>query len=215
MELLRNVIAFPSRVRHRWQNRRRLAVSANLQRTLKSNGEKARDAGLSSYSGIYNVALYVAIAEHDLSTYSEELVFSRSEWHRKFHARGLAVLLFEVAEDLPELLGKQYRQWLLELKVPDLYMERLNAIGKSLSTFRKAHEPFLSNIRNYIGAHRDHDAFVQFDVLEKLDVFEVFRLAPELSQPIRGLVSFHTDLLQFMGQPSVILEQLAHKAGEV
>lgn len=211
VELLRNILALPGRLRHRWKNRKRHAASASLKRTLKSNGEKALAIGLPSYAGVYNVALYVAIAEHDLCTYAEELVFARSEWHRKFHARGLAVVMFEVAEDLPELLGKQYRAWLRELDAPSTQIERLNAIGKSLSAFRKAHEPFLANVRNYVGAHRDHDAFVQLEVLEKLDVLEVFRLAPELSKPINALVSLHTDLLEFMGKPTVMLNQLARR----
>jgi len=213
VELLRNVLAFPSRIRHRWKHRNRLAASAGLQRTLKVHGEQAKTKGLESYSGIYNVALYIAIAEHDLTTYGEALLFARSDWHRKFHARGLAVLLFEVAEDLPELLGKQYRQWLTEIEAPEAFVERLNAIGKSLSTFRKTHEPFLLNVRNYVGAHRDHDAFAQYDLLEKLDPTAVFRLGPELSVPIRGLISLHTDLLHFMGKPSVILKQLGRSAG--
>lgn len=212
LELLRNAIAFPSRIRHRWKNRRRLAASASLQQTLKINGDKAHAAGIASYRGIYNVALYVAIAEQDLATYSEALVFARSEWHRKFHARGLAVLLFEVAEDLPELLGKQYRQWLKDLKAPEIYLERLNGIGKSINTFRKAHEPFLARVRNYVGAHRDHDAYTQFEVLEKLDVLEVFRMAPQLSEPVRSLIALHSDLLQHMAKPAVILSQMPKAA---
>lgn len=214
VELLRNVIAFPSRVRHRWKNRKRVAASTSLLQTLKSNGDKARAAGLPSYVGVYNVALYIAIAEHDLSTYSEAIVLARSEWHRKFHARGLAVLLFEVAEDLPELLGKRYRQWLTDFGLASEWLERLNAITKTLAVFRKAHEPFLSKVRNYVGAHRDHDAYAQFELLQSLDVLEVFRLAASLSEPIRGLVAFHTDLIQVMGKPSVILSQMYRRPNE-
>lgn len=209
LELLRNALALPGRLRHRWKNRRRLSASASLQRTLKINGDKAAVAGLASYRGIYNVALYVSIAEQDLSTYAESLVFARSEWHRKFYARGLAVLLFEVAEDLPELLGKQYREWLMDIQASADYLQRLNVIGKSINAFRKAHEPFLGRVRNYVGAHRDHDAFAQYEVLHNLDVLEVFQLAPRLSEPIRALVAFHTDLLRHMSDPSIVLRQLA------
>ena len=212
MELLRNALAFPGRLRHRWKHRKRLAASASLQKTLKVCGEKAKATGLPSYAGIYNVALYIAIAEHDLTTYGEALLFARSDWHRRFHARGLAVLLFEVAEDLPELLGRQYRQWLSEIEAPDAFIEHVNAMGKLLSAFRKTHEPFLRSVRNYIGAHRDHDAFAQYDLLAKLDPVAVFRLAPELSVPIRGLIALHTDLLHFMSKPSVILGQLGRNA---
>lgn len=211
MELLRNFIALPSRLRHRWKNRKRVAVSTDLQRTLKINGEKAREAGLHSFSGIYNVALYIAIAEHDMSTHGEAILHAPSEWHRKFHARGLAVLLFEVAEDLPTLLGKQYRQWLNDLQLAPNWLARLNTITKSIAAFRKAHEPFLSKIRNYLGAHRDHDAYAQFELLENLDVLEVFRLAATLSESIRSLIAFNHDLVRVMGNSSVILSQFARR----
>lgn len=211
VELLRNIVALPSRLRHLWKNRKRVAVSTGLQKTLKINGEKARAAGLHTFTGIYNAALYVAIAEHDMSTYSEAILLAPSEWHRKFYARGLAVLLFEVAEDLPTLLGKQYRQWLNDLELDPKWLTRLNTITKSIAAFRKSHEPFLSKIRNYVGAHRDHDAYAQFELLKNLDVLEVFRLAATLSVSIRSLIAFNHDLVRIMGKPSVILSQMARR----
>ena len=67
MELLRNALAFPGRLRHRWKHRKRGAASASLQKTLQVCGENAKATGLPSYAGIYNVALYIAIAEHEMS----------------------------------------------------------------------------------------------------------------------------------------------------
>lgn len=211
LETLRNILALPSRIRHRWKNRRRLVVSASLQRTLKANCDKAKAHNLPTYVGIYNVGLFIAVAEQDVSTYSEAIVFARSEWHRKFHARGLAVLLLELSEDLPELLGKKYRNWLSELELGSEWTERLNNIGRQLSSFRKEHTPFLRRVRNYIGAHRDHDASTQLELIDSLDVLEVFRLGALLSVPLRGLMDFYTDLLAHMGRPSVILGQFGRR----
>lgn len=208
METLRNILATPSRLRYRWKNRRRVAASASLQQSLKSNCDKAKAANIPTFAGIYNVGLFVAIAEQDISTYAEAIVFARSEWHRKFHARGLAVLLTELSEDLPELLGKQFRGWLSDIQLGDDQTVRLNTIGRELSSFRKQHHAFLSRIRNYVCAHRDHDASVQLDLIGALDVREVLRLGSQISVPLRGLIAFYQDLLIHMGRPRVIIGQL-------
>lgn len=214
MELIRNTLALPMRLRLRWRNRRRHAASASLQQTLKDNHDKAVAANVKAFAGIYNVGLFTAIAEQDISTYSEELVHARSEWHRKFHARGLAVLLAELMEDLPELLGKQYRRWLIEIELDDSWMQRLNGISKDVGAFRRAHEPFLLEVRNYIGAHRDHNASAQHEQLVALDPIAVFRLAGQFSGPLRELIAFYTDLIAYMGRPNVIITQLSRAQSE-
>ncbi|MGR4869435.1 hypothetical protein ACIPRI_11275 [Variovorax sp. LARHSF232] len=204
-----NLMTIPIRLRHRWKNRKRLSTSRKLQKTFKNNIEKARTYRLPTYEGVFNVGLFIAIAEQDLSTYAESILHGRSQWHRKFHARGLAVLLYELAEDLPELLGKNYRKWLIELGLGDEWLDRLNAITKSIAAFRRAHEPFLLKVRNYVGAHRDHDAYAQLEVLEGLDVLEVFGLAPLLSSPLDQLVVFNIDLNRYLSKYNVILAQMA------
>ena len=119
------------------------------------------------------------------------------------------MLLHEAAEDLPQLLGKEYRQWLKELELGEAWFEALNSIGKKLSAFRKAHGDFLHDVRNYVGAHRHHDAITQLDTMDRFKAIEVYRLAGELSEPVRDMVAFYTRLLQYMHNPVVMLCHVA------
>jgi len=209
MELLFQLVMLPKRLAFRWKNRARLEQSDQLTNTLRSRCEEATRANSPAYRGLYNVGLFVVLLERDISAYSESIFFARSEWHRQFHARGLAVLLYEAAEDLPQLLGKEYRQWLKDLGVGDAWFEALNITGKKISLFRKAHGDFLHDVRNYVGAHRDHDSITQLETMDRFKAIEVYRLAGELSEPVRDMVSFYARLLQYMHNPVVMIRHVA------
>jgi len=113
---------------------------------------------------------------------------------------------------LPQLLGKQYREWLDVLELDEQWIKALNEIGSKLSRFRKNHTQFLSKIRNYVGAHRDHDASAQLDILSDLKAIEVYRLGAEFSEPLRDLVAFYTHLLTYMNNPAVMLHHVTKVA---
>jgi hypothetical protein len=211
VELLRDLLAFPGRTKFRWKNRRRARISDQLQRSLKDGYDKAKAHGLEAYADVYNVALFIALAERDTSAYSEAIFVARSEWHRQFHARGLAVLLFELSEDLPELLGGKYRARMRELSLEPSWFDRLNEATAKLAAFRREHTAFLKRVRTYVGAHRDHDAVAQLEVLTSLGPLDVYSLAPKLSVPLRELIAFNTELLGHLGKPSVVLQQLSKR----
>lgn len=209
MEWLLQLLLIPNRIRFRWRNRKRRKITENLIVTLKKRCDEAIHANIPAYVGIYNAGIFVALLEQDISAYSENIFFAKSEWNRQFFARGLAVLLHEGAEDLPQLLGKQYREWLDVLELDERWIKVLNEIGSKLSRFRKSHTPFLKEIRNYVSAHRDHDASAQLDILSDLKAIEVYRLGAEFSEPLRDLVAFYIQLLTYMNNPAVMLRQVA------
>jgi hypothetical protein len=198
----------PKRARFRWRNRKRREITEFLINTLQKRCDEARRAGVQSYLTIYNVGLFIALFEQDLSAYSEGIFFARSEWHRQFFARGMAVLLHEGATDFPEMLGKAYRKCILDLDLESHWIDKLNKIGSQLSLFRKSHVEFLSEVRNYVGAHRDHNALTQIEVLAKFTAFDVYKLGADFSQPLRDLTHFYIGLLTRLHQPSVMLRSV-------
>ncbi|MRR52127.1 MAG: hypothetical protein EG825_14665 [Rhodocyclaceae bacterium] len=209
MEPLLQLFLFPKRLRFRWRNRKRLTVTESLKATLKARCEEAIRADIPTYQGIYNVGLFVVLVEQDISAYSEAIFFARSEWHRQFYARGLAVLLYEAAEDLPQLLGKQYRTWLQDLELGSEWTNLLNHAGSKLSAFNRSHGQFLKELRNYVSAHRDHDALSQIDTMAKFKAIDLYRLGAEFSVPLNDLLAFYTHLLRYMHNPAVMLHHVA------
>lgn len=209
MEWFLQVFLIPGRIKYRWKNRNRRKVTTALIMTIKARYDEATRGKVPSYIGIYNVGLFIVLLEQDISAYSEAMFFARSEWHRHFFARGLAVLLFEGSKDVPQLLGKEYRQWLKSLDLGDDWFEKLNEIGSSISQFRKSHSAFLSEIRNLVGAHREKNASKQLDVMDKFNSIDIYKLGVEFSASLRVLVDFYIQLLTYMHKPSVMFHHVA------
>ena len=201
----------------RWKFRRNLKkshpASENLIATLRARCEEAKRADSKTYLGLYNTGLFIALLNRDMVTYDESIFFARSEWHRQFHARNLAVLLYETAEDLPQMLGKQYRSWLTDIGLDQNWLDSLGAITTKLAQFKSNHSAFLKDVRNYVGAHREHDSLAQINVLDSLNYLDIYRLAGDLFVPIRELVDFNIKLLNYMHNPAVMLKHAAKTVG--
>lgn len=208
-ETILQVFLTRARLRHRWENRRKHAVTEDLKKTLRHRCEEAAAHNLLAHKGVYNVGLFIAVVDQDMSTYNECLLFARSEWHRNFHARGLALLLFEAADDLPQLLGKDFRQWLLEMELGQSWVAHLNSITKKISLFRKSNDSILNTIRNHVIAHRTHDAVMQMDLMRQLSALEIWRMAADFTHILKELVSFHIQLLRHADHPWVMVRSLA------
>jgi hypothetical protein len=209
MNLLLRLFLIPGRIRHRWKNRNRLAVTAGLIATLKKQCEDAQKHGLTNHAVAYNAALFMVLVDQDLSAYSAALYYANSKWHQQFAARGMAVLLYEVAEDIPEVLGKEYRQALRDLGLGDSWLQALNRSTAGFNAFKKDHASFLKTVRNYVGAHKEKNALVQLAVLETLDHMELYRLGAKFSNPLRLLVDFQIALLGYLKNPVVLLKEVA------
>ena len=210
MNLLLRLFLIPGRIRHRWKNRNRLAVTAGLITTLKKQCEDAQKHGFKNHALAYNAALFMVLVEQDLSAYSAALYYANSKWHQQFAARGMAVLLYEAAEDITAVLGKDYRQALRDLGLGDSWQQALNRSTAGFSAFKNEHASFLKTVRNYAGAHKDKNALAQLAVLETLDHMEVYRLGAKFSDPLRSLVDFQMALLNYLKNPFVLLKEAAN-----
>lgn len=209
MNLLLRLFLIPGRIKHRWKNRNRLAVTAGLIATLKKQCEDAQKHGFKNHAVAYNAALFMVLVEQDLSAYSAALYYANTKWHQQFAARGMAVLLYEVAEDIPTVLGKNYRRALRDLGLGDSWLHTLNKSAAGFNAFKIEHVSFLKTVRNYTGAHKEQNALAQLAVLETLDHMEVYRLGAKFSDPLRSLVDFQTVLLNYLQNPVVRLKEAA------
>jgi len=205
--LLLQIYLLPYRIRFRWRNRRRQKISGDAIKATRSRLEEARRCGSINLDKVYNVGLYIALFERDLSAYSSYLFLSKTTWHRQFAARGMAVLLYEGCEDIPELLGKEFRNCLKDLGLGDSWFQQLNDIASGLNKFKLMHSEFLKRVRNYVGAHREKNALAQIEVLDILNPIDVYRLGAAFSEPLRAFFNFQIKLMQYVKHPGVIFRE--------
>lgn len=174
---------------------------------------------LRDHTVVYNAALFSVFVQQDLISHARGLLFAGSGWDQTFFARGMAVAMYEAVDDSPQVLGKQYRESLHALlRSTDLIVE-LSAITRKFSQFRKKHGEFLEEVRQVIGAHRDHDALRQSEMLEGLDVLKLNELSAELQDTLLTLLRFTSRLMPLLADPETLVRGFdlsnPSKAGQV
>jgi hypothetical protein len=176
--------------------------------TLEERYSQAQKFGSDAHAIFFNTALFNALAEQDISGYNRALYLAGTESERHFHSRHLAVLLYEIAEDYTELLGRKYENSLAKLGVVDDNFAHVVKIRQQVREFRKKHEKSLGEIRKYIGAHRDHIGIEQLRVGKSFDSMAIYRLAAEFSVVIRALSEFCLLVLPIVDSPRSIVRNI-------
>jgi len=98
---------------------------------------------------------------------------NHSEWKRCYLARTMALILYEIAEDIPSILGKKFQVAMKTLSVPEEMIKKLNSEKNKFSEFWRTHHGLLKNIRSNVVAHREHNAMEQLRVIDEINIFEM------------------------------------------
>jgi len=201
---IERVVLLRNRLRSRAVARRRMKVRAKTLTSVRETLERAAQMGAKSIQTIYNVALYLVQMDQDLAYFSNDMVCAIGERRRAFVAKHEALLLYEAAKDIPELLAKDFRTAVAGLAVSPERIQKINAISSELNKFWRTHREFLGTIRNALSAHREHDALAYAKGLDALEPLEVMRRAAELSQLIERLVQELIAIGQLTSSPLAI-----------
>jgi len=209
--LVEAVLFLPLRIHQRLRSRRRYKVRAATIAhtrhalegftTLKADGHKA----------LFNVALYLVLLDQDLADFSDDLVCSVGERRRVFVAKQEAVLLYEAAEDLPQLLGKPFRDAVKSLGITAEQQGRLDLASSELNKFWQKEREFLGNIRNAVAAHREHDSLAYLEALERVKPLEVMARGADLSGRLERLLSVISEIgLAASGARAIVGDMIAN-----
>jgi len=153
--------------------------------------------GWGTHRAVWNACLYVNVVSHDLSLIVEDLTHELDEWKRRFHARALALLLYEIAEDIPTVLGRKFQRALGALDVPDEMRTGIRSASKQVSEFWDEHHLLLKEIRTTAAAHRDHETMKMLDVIDNIDLFELHSLGLNLGNLLLELGASAQPMLTF------------------
>lgn len=205
---IERIMLVPVRVRHRRKtrakHRARIDVLTTLRRTLESAARLRAD----STTTVFNVGMYLLLLDQDIAYFTDDLVFAIGDRRRAFLAKHEAMLLYEAAEDLPQLLGREFRAAVKALGASAEQIARLNSVSSDLTQFWRRHRDFLGSTRNALVAHRDHDALRYAEALDALKPLDVMARAAELSQLLERLVVIITELASLTIGPEAIIRDM-------
>lgn len=155
---------------------------------------------------IANVGAYLLLFDDDLAYFMEDLRQAPDAARRVFVAKHLATLLYEASEDLPQMLGKEFRAAVQVLELPSDLMTRLGVIASGLHRYWEKHRGFLGDVRRFAGAHREHDALAYLAALEMIEPLDVAQRAAEFSEHFRALAVLVTDMHNALTEWAMMLD---------
>ncbi len=214
---IERVVTFRNRARARSSSKRRAKIRIAALASVRNTLEKADQMNATNIRTVFNVSLYLLLLDQDLAYFTDDLVQAIGDRRRAFIAKQEAVLLFEAAEDVRQLLGKEFRAALINLNVERGIFDRLNSISTNLNRFWDQHREFLKTTRNVLAAHRDHDALRYVRYLENLEPLSVMRCAVEFSSHVDLLAQELIKISQLTADSGLILRDILSSSarGEV
>jgi hypothetical protein len=205
---IERIVLLPVRVRHRHRARAKHKARIDALGTVRHTLQGAARLKAHSATTVFNVGMYLLLLDQDIAYFTDDLVCAIGDRRRAFVAKHEAILLYEAAEDLPQLLGREFRDAVMSLGASTEQLNRLNSVSSNLNQFWQGHREFLGTIRNVLAAHRDHDTLRYAEALEVLKPLEVMSRAAELSQLVEQLVRVITELASLTAGPVAIIRDM-------
>ena len=146
---------------------------------------------------LWNAALFLNTVSYDLSIGIQNFAYERDEWKRRYIARTLALLLFEIGEDLSSVFGKRFREAAKVLGVPSHQIDSVSSETKRISAFWNQNRTLFKEIRTMAGAHRDHDAIALHETIDAIDLFDLLGLGLQLGVLTNSLGAATQPILRF------------------
>ena len=109
------LIAGRAKRRFKAQTERKLEVLLGAISEVEGYWKRAEGHDLARYKTIANAILFVLLIELDLSVLLFDQAAEFDESRKNVYSRQLALLLYEGYEDLPSVLGKEFRASVLSL----------------------------------------------------------------------------------------------------
>lgn len=205
---IERIVLLPVRMRHRRTSRAKHRARVDALATVRHTLEGAARLKAGSTKTVFNIGMYLLLLDQDIAYFTNDLVCAIGDRKRAFLAKHEAVLLYEAGEDLPQLLGREFREAVKALGASVDQLARLNSVSSEQNQFWRKHREFLGAIRNALAAHREHDALRYAEALEALKPLEVMTRAAELSQLLERLVGVITELASLTIGPAGILRDM-------
>jgi hypothetical protein len=151
-------------------------------------------AGYPQFLRFITFTQWALLNHRDLLLLITDVMRSRG-YRRRLHLRFLATLIYEFLDDLQVVLNRDLRPEVETLLDSPEEKAQFREICQRLNRTRDANSKALSEIRNNVAAHRDHDPQKQLAIIESLNDDSLLRLAYEVSNWLAVLEAWCTSAL--------------------
>lgn len=202
---------FPAR-RLRKNTGRAIAHIEDLIPTIENQWLKARELGLMKYSTLYNSMSFLLLLHYDFAVLAYNHATEVDERKQNLYARQLCLLIHEALGDVPAVFGGSFRKSAASLPDGSIHVSAISAVLKTLNDIRNNNHVPIAEIRNFVAAHRDHDALKQLEIMRKIDSLWLMSISAQFTEFLGRMAGALTPLLSEMGNKTVIFNHLLGRA---
>ena len=174
------------------ERNRRKALERAFE-TIKYYAIKNENGRFRGTSVIFNMALYLLIADRDIQAVKIDALTHPNEWNRKLNARIILLTIYEW--DADKVTGRALRDALDSLMIPDDLKSQAVAVLRGLRLVQRRVTKNFSFVRNATIAHRDPNALAQYRAIRDLKIDEVMAIAVEFFDAVEQFMAVLTQIL--------------------
>ena len=169
MNMLMDILTiFPHAKLRRNIHRKTCAAEATLA-TLRKEKARAVEHGAVTFAKFADIGIYLVITSIDLTALLSRQLLEHDPVLKNVYSRYLILVMYELADDFPDLFGKRLREAVQQLPGGQKHLADCNALADTIRRIRKEHSADFRKIRNVAVAHRDMDGVKQLDALDSVD----------------------------------------------
>jgi len=135
----------------------------------------------------WNAAGFINMSSYDLKVIVKEMTLATDEWTKRYFARQTCHLIYELINDLFEILGKDFKNQIEKLTDNENLKTSLIDIRAKLNDFKTDTFERLKEIRNVSSAHRDKDFIVQLRLIDSISWIDTISIATRFDNIMNDL----------------------------
>lgn len=135
----------------------------------------------------WNAAGFINMSSYDLKVIVKEMTFATDEWTKRYFARQTCHLIYELTNDLFEILGKDFKIQIEKLTDNETLKASLIDIRTKLNSFKADTFERLKEIRNVSSAHRDKDFIIQLKLIDSISWIDTISIATRFDNILNDL----------------------------
>lgn len=149
------------------------------------------------HDSFFNLCIFSDIISIDLTILLEKVRLASREQEKKLYARVIALTIVDYLDNISVLIG---RDCLSELKKNNMaeFLDEFKSIHKKFSNFQNVNERILRDIRNNTIAHKSKDALKLNDLINKLNVEEIYSFGIDLKVYTKEFIDLSTKIIYYI-----------------
>ncbi|WP_299491822.1 hypothetical protein [uncultured Shewanella sp.] len=153
----------------KWSERKRKKALTRTFETTIREYRKLQNSEFRASKKIFNIALFFLLAERDLQAIKIDAFTHPDPWKRNLSVRVMLLIIHE--RDMSKVAsGKVMKEIYEEARISDDLKSSMIQAVRGISKAQKRTQKILTEIRNNTIAHRDSDAMLQYELIDKVGI---------------------------------------------